>query len=63
MSLFRIILYAMALGVVTRFLFVDIGEMVGRELPAGLIGMAVALVSVVLAGRIQPLPKKPRRKD
>lgn len=58
MSLFRIILYAMALGVCVGVLVSEIGALTGRDLPAGPMGMAVTLFSVLIAGTIQPPPKK-----
>jgi uncharacterized membrane protein YfcA len=54
MSIGKIILYAMVLGIL-------VGLIAGRidpELPAGIIGMAVALVATVAAGRLQPRPPK-----
>jgi hypothetical protein len=55
MSLGKIILYAMILGVLVGL----ITNKLWPELPASLIGMVTALFAVVAAGRLQPPP--PRR--
>lgn len=59
-SLGRITLYAMALGVVVGVLAQAVGAALGRDLPAAGIGMATALISTIIAGRVQPIPRKRR---
>jgi hypothetical protein len=54
MSLGKIILYAMALGIMVDLITARLAS----ELPAGAIGMATTLLATVVAGRLQPPPPK-----
>ncbi|MCQ8184842.1 hypothetical protein [Parvularcula maris] len=55
MSLGKIILYAMGLGILVGLIV----SKVAPDLPASLIGMVVTIFATVAAGRLQPPP--PRR--
>lgn len=58
MSLGKIVLLSVLLGLVAGLLF---GALAPGAAPPGIVGGAVALVSVVAAGLIQPVPPKRRR--
>jgi hypothetical protein len=57
MSLGKITLLSMLLGLVVGFLF---GALFPEAEAAGLVGAGTALLSVVVAGLIQPAPRRRR---